>query len=299
VDAEANNSLYTLPSSLSPFTCYFQTSLATAPAQLAMQIGGVITLSDNSDNTETLAANNGRTLSAVLQGRTLYKDGSWNTLCLPFDVKDYSVEPNDIAFEGTPLEGATAVGFDHATFTASTGTLEMVFNNIYSVKAGEAFLVKWDKAADYEGNEASYDMSNPVFKSVTINNAQPEEWDTGGGPVTSIGLYNPLGIEGENRTLLYLGAGNKLYYPNAAMTIGAFRAYFKMNGITAGDLPNEARTFMLNFGDGETTGIVSLSTDSKDSKDDCAWYDMQGRRLSSKPMAKGLYISNGRKTYVK
>jgi len=307
VDAEANNSLYTLPSSLSPFTCYFQTSLATAPAQLSMQIGGVITLSDTGDNTGTLAANNGRTLTAVLQGRTLYKDGSWNTLCLPFDVKDYSVEPNGIAFEGTPLEGATAVAFDHATFTASTGTLEMVFNTIYSAKAGEAFLVKWDKAADYEDNKATYDMANPVFKSVTINNTQPDPFPTVSPsglptPVSCIGLYNPLGIEGEDRTLLYLGDGNNLYYPNAAMTIGAFRCYFKLNGLTAGSSAG-VRQFVLNFGDGNGSAgdparIHGIEAD-EDARAPQGWYTLDGRRLSGKPTASGIYMYNGRKTVIK
>ena len=272
-----------------------------------MQIGGVITLSDNSDNTETLAANNGRTLRAVLHGRTLYKDGSWNTLCLPFDVKDYSVEPNGIAFEGTPLEGATAVAFDHATFTASTGTLEMVFNNIYSAKAGEAFLVKWDMAEDYEGNEANYDMANPVFKSVTINNTQPIPCPTVSTsglptPVSCIGLYSPLGIEGEDRTLLYLAADNKLYYPNAAMTIGAFRCYFKLNGITAGSSAG-VRQFVLNFGDGngnagDPARIHGIEA-GEDARAPQGWYTLDGRRLSGKPTASGIYINTGRKIVIK
>ena len=307
VDAEANSTLYTLNSSLPPFTCYFQTDLTTAPDQLAIQIGGVITLSDNSDNTETLAANNGRTLSAVLQGRTLYKDGSWNTLCLPFDVKDYSVEPNGIAFEGTPLEGARAVAFDHATFTASTGILEMVFNTVYSAKAGESFLVKWDKAADYECNEASYDIANPVFKRVTINNAQPSPCPTASPsdspcPVTCAGLYNPLDIEGEDRTLLYLGDGNNLYYPNAAMTIGAFRCYFKLNGLTAGSSAG-VRQFVLNFGDGngnagDPARIHGIEA-GEDARAPQGWYTLDGRRLSGKPTASGIYINTGRKIVIK
>jgi len=84
------------------------------------------------------------------------------------------------------------------------------------------------------------------------------------------------------------------------MTINAFRAYFKLNGITAGALPNEARAFVLNFGDGDgATGILSLSADSKDSKDNAAWYDMQGRRLSGKPTASGIYINSGNKVVIK
>ncbi|MBR5440739.1 MAG: 5'-methylthioadenosine/S-adenosylhomocysteine nucleosidase, partial [Prevotella sp.] len=32
-----------------------------------------------------------------------------------------------------------------------------------------------------------------------------------------------------DRSILFLGGDNKLYYPSTAMTIGAFRAYFKLS----------------------------------------------------------------------
>ena len=59
----------------------------------------VLVLADNADNTSAIATNNGSTLAVQLTGRTLYKDGDWNTLCLPFDLASLT---------GTPLEGATA-----------------------------------------------------------------------------------------------------------------------------------------------------------------------------------------------
>jgi hypothetical protein len=48
-----------------------------------------INLKDNDDNSSLIAAANGNALGALnvnLKDRTLYKDGDWNTLCLPFDV---------------------------------------------------------------------------------------------------------------------------------------------------------------------------------------------------------------------
>ena len=62
--------------------------------------------------------------------------------------------------------------------------------------------------------------------------------------------------------------------------------------------PGSVRAFNLNFG-GESTGIVSMSTDSKDLKDSGAWYDMQGRKLNTKPAKSGLYIHRGNKVVVK
>lgn len=44
-----------------------------------------IRLADDNDNEETLYKYNGKVNATVaLEGRTLYKDGYWNTLCLPF-----------------------------------------------------------------------------------------------------------------------------------------------------------------------------------------------------------------------
>jgi len=48
---------------------------------------------------------------------------------------------------------------------------------------------------------------------------------------------------------------NNLYYPDQAMTINAFRGYFRLQGIEAGDLPINA--IELNFND-ETTGLSPI-----------------------------------------
>ena len=54
-------------------------------------------------NATTIAANDDYIANVTLSGRTLYKDGDWNTLCLPFDIDDFS---------GTPLEDATVMELD-------------------------------------------------------------------------------------------------------------------------------------------------------------------------------------------
>ena len=57
-----------------------------------------VTLADNADNSTTINDANGYFADVTLSGRTLYKDGAWNTICLPFDV----------TIAGSPLAGATA-----------------------------------------------------------------------------------------------------------------------------------------------------------------------------------------------
>ena len=96
-----------------------------------------------------------------------------------------------------------------------------------------------------------------------------------------------------------LAADNKLYYPNDAMTIGAFRAYFQLaNGITAGDKADFAR-IVLNFGDDESTQGVTTPLSNRRGTGGEAWYALDGRRLMGKPAASGLYIHNGRKVIIK
>ncbi len=101
-----------------------------------------------------------------------------------------------------------------------------------------------------------------------------------------------IGSEGDN-TKLYFSTANTLYWPNGAMTINPFRAYFQLNSAAA------TRSVVLNFGD-ETTGIVELKNSGiQESKSDTGWYTLDGRRLNGKPTTKGLYIHNGQKTVIK
>ena len=45
-----------------------------------------ITFTDNADNTAHIGYANGVLADVTLSGRTLFKDGSWNTICLPFNM---------------------------------------------------------------------------------------------------------------------------------------------------------------------------------------------------------------------
>ena len=243
-----------------------------------------LTLLDNDSeatikNATRLSNYNGLEVNVTLSGRTLYKDGSWNTLCLPFNATltgDFS--------------GADIRTLSDATFSEGTLTLDFTPTSgegaVTSIEAGKPYIIKWTSGDDF----------TPTFEGVTVSSAAPT--DVAGTAANFHGIYTPYSTGGENKSMLYLGANNKLYYPSADMTINAFRAYFTLNGITAGDLPTQARAFVLNFGD-ESTGIVSLSTDSKDFKDNAAWYTLDGRKLSGKPATKGLYINNGKKIVIK
>ena len=61
---------------------------------------------------------------------------------------------------------------------------------------------------------------------------------------------------------------------------------------------NAARGIAMDFGDGETTGIATITNDRESMADD-AWYTVDGKKLDGQPVKKGLYIHNGRKTVIK
>ena len=107
----------------------------------------------------------------------------------------------------------------------------------------------------------------------------------------------PVSLDANDKTVLYLGAGNKLYYPSAAMTVNACRAVFVLNGLTAGEPQQSARAFVLNFGD-ESTGITTTNY-TNDTNSDNVWFTLDGRKLSQKPSQHGIYIKNGKKVVIK
>ena len=241
----------------------------------------------NADRIDAL--NDGKPTNIVLSGRTLYKDGSWNTLCLPFDVSTAS---------GT-LSGdnVQAMTLNTTTSNFADGTLTLNFDDATTIPAGKPFIIKWD--------ESGTDITNPVFEGVTVSNATNNA--TVEGVLTFTGTYAPVTIadDGDN-TKLYLGSANTLYYPKKAMTIGCHRAYFQLaEGITAGEPVSgsnaqQIRAFNLNFEDDEATGIVSAEANSSLLHSSLSeWYTLDGVKLAAKPTAKGLYIHNGKKVAIK
>jgi hypothetical protein len=139
-------------------------------------------------------------------------------------------------------------------------------------------------------------IENPLFKSITIYT--PDYPTNIPDVITFQGVYSPFDIPGEDNTLLYLGADNKLYYPNAGMTINAFRAYFKLEGgLECGQSTSTGiNNFVLNFEE-ETNaiekGILNIENESD------VWHSLDGRKFSCKPTQKGIYINNGRKIVIK
>ena len=256
-----------------------------------------VSIMDSDDNSEAIDYYNGKIVNVTLDGRTLYKDGSWNTLYLPFSLS---------TLNGTPLEGATVKTLRSSSFDSSTGTLTLNFSeSLTRIEAGTPYIIKWDKADDYVDDD-EHNIVNPVFTDVTISyvvtisDAQSETPES--ACAEFVGSFSPVNLTGGDKSVLYLGADNTLYYPSADMTIGSCRAVFKLKGITAGDITSGA--IVLNFGEDEATGVREVK-EVREVKDN-SWYTLDGRRISvpsatSVPsvLPKGVYINNGKKIIIK
>ena len=244
-----------------------------------------IGLADNADNSSVISDNEGKTCNVTLTCRTLYKDGNWNTLCLPFDF-DLAA---DKAFAGAVLMTLSTSEFND-------GKLTLNFTEATSIEAGKSYIVRWT-----EGD----DIVNPVFNNVIISNTAAATETASSEYADFVGTYSPVSIYTAEKTNLYLGANNNLYYPlNEDFKVNACRAYFKLkNGLIAGE-PSDSglaaiRSFKLNFNDEETaTGILAIDGSDETGLPE-VWYDLSGRKLNGKPVQSGIYIKNGRKVAVK
>ena len=246
-------------------------------------------LADNADNSADISAANGNTRNVVLSGRTLYKDGKWNTLCLPFNLTAAQIAAH-ADFAGATLMELNTDGTNG--FDTTDGKLYLAFKEATAIVAGVPYLVKWDAAGD--------DFTSPVFSGVTIDakaSTTVSDADTGLAEVQMVGCYSPVSVDANDKSILFLGDENTLYYSSVNRNIRSCRAYFSVPYIKQ-NAGVKARAFHLDFGDEEATGILEISADSKEKKDD-AWYSLAGVRLSGKPTQRGIYINNGNKVVIK
>ena len=221
-----------------------------------------VTLSEATDNSTTLTTYDGQVANVTLT-RTL-QTGGWNTFCAPFST-------------ATP-SGWTVKELTASEFNSSTGALSLTFATAASIVAGTPYLVK-----------VTSTVENPTFDGVTISKDGVTTETTAVDFVPTLGLTE---ITGDANDILFLSSGNTLLHPTALpANMKGFRAYFQLKSGVA-----LARSFSMDFGDGETTGIISI--ENAQPATSSAVYDLQGRRVSGTAQ-KGVYIVNGKKTVIK
>ncbi len=228
-----------------------------------------VTLDEERDNVVEAAENANVTLK-----RTLYADGGWNTLCLPFSLTDAQAKAafgNDVE-----LRTLESVSGNTLTFAQATG-----------ITAGVPCLIKVSKVA----KDNTYTFTGVSVKAIKAD-AKKYVMDKSR---TFVGIYAPMDVAKEFKkdgNALFLGAANKFYKAMAGTTMNAFRAFFLVPAST----DTQALRAVI---DGTTTGIDDLNIDTV--KADGRVYNLNGQCVgySLEGLKAGIYIQNGKKVIKK
>ena len=233
----------------------------------------------------------------------------FNCLSMPKDIKgsvNYAPFNISITTQGTLTNCYYSEGFPMIKKHGSP--IGDMTNEQLAAALGDGWEVKDGKVVPVMGvNNTGSSIVNPVFYGTAFTATEPinitpglNTGTDGDCSVTFVGTYDPveIGEEGDN-TKLYFSNDNTLYWPNGAMTINPFHAYFQLNTTAA-----LARAYKLSFGgdDDETTGILRVVLDNPSNQgrmSDDAWYTLDGRKLDGKPTHPGIYIQNGKKYMIK
>lgn len=106
------------------------------------------------------------------------------------------------------------------------------------------------------------------------------------------GTFEPLDVTSITGGTVYV-LYNGMFMKSTSGTIPEKRCYLLIDtSVAAG-----TRGFIIDHGEGSTAlrGVTAEGTNGKSD----AWYTLQGRRLSAKPSAPGLYLRNGVKVVIK
>ena len=237
-----------------------------------------VALVDNSNNNSgTLASIKGSTANVTLSGRTLYKDGSWNALCLPFDLTvDGSI------FDGAIIKELDVEGtYDTLHQTGLDGTvLYLSFKDAETIKAGKPYIIKWENGEP---------LVNPTFNDVTVITSTPISIPFTGGYF--VGNFDALDITASDDHIYYFTTDNSMSAQDEDRTLAACRAYFNLTDIRS------IRRIVLCIGDEMTTSVRGTFSKLPESED--GWYTLDGCRLRGLPAKTGIYLKEGRKAVIK
>ena len=186
---------------------------------------------------------------------------NYSTLVLPFALTD---EEKKAAFEEVyELNNVDGQSLKFkATDAIAAGTP-------YLVKAKNATLSVTDKALD---------------PKTTVKNTEKSDASS---TVTFVGRFSPVVLTAADNENAYVVSSNTLYQVTSDVTVKAYRGYFTV--VTT----NGVKNFVLDFGNGETTSIEALESETRDK----VIYNLAGQRVQK--AQKGIFIVNGKKVVIK
>lgn len=238
-----------------------------------------LVLVDGEDNSDIINKNNNAQVNTLkLKDRTLYRNNTWNTIVLPFNL----------TIAGSPLDGygVEVRQLEQGTYYPYTNSISMIFSEpVTQINAGNPYIIKW--------KETTTNLTDPTFTNVIIDNSKSNMSTSN---VDFIGSYRPVTLEADNRYLRFIGSGNKIYWPSADVTLGSCRAYFVLKGIES----SAAKLLTIDFSaDKDATLSVSPRGLSPWDGQDAVTYDLKGRMIIKQQLPKGIYIVGDKKVVTK
>ena len=221
--------------------------------------------------------------SNVTVKRTFYKDGDWNTLCLPFDVS--AKEVKDVFGSDAQLRQV-----DEAHSKGNT----VAFTEANAIKAGVPYLIKFDKVAENADQPQEF---NHTFEGVTLKK-KVEYIALADMDIIFAGSYSAFTPEDflkEYNTcdvVASMAAANTLKKVYTGTTIKGLRAVF---GLASSVQPQAVKVVV----DGTTTGIGDLHVDGTTVANGRV-YNLNGQCVgtSLEGLKAGVYIQNGKKVII-
>ena len=199
----------------------------------------------------------------------------WNSFCVPFALDKDQV--TQYFGEGTQLR----------TYEGRCENNIVYFATVDNIEAGKPYIMK-------PGNAV---VKNPTFEGVSMvatgldENGNPQAVGDA-STVQMKGIYNHVTLV-QDKTNIYIGAGNKFYYPADAKAcqMNGLRAYFIVPEGT------DIKKLRANL-DGATTSLGEIF-DTEESNTPV--YNLQGQCVgnSLSTLKSGIYVQNGKKVVVK
>ena len=229
------------------------------------------------DEEKTLAENKDAygTKSDFFLNRTLTAN-VWNTFASPFAIAAGDMEK---------YFGAGAKVRQLSTTSVDGTVLTLNFTDATEIVAGQPYLVKPAANVDFSADGKEFEGVDLTAASAT---------PTATTYVDFVPTLGKTAVDGDVNDILILNTSGTLVHPTATGNMKGFRGYFVMHEETA----SLARAFVINFGEGETTGIQPIRMENGTTPAE-GTYDLSGRRIQGQPTQMGVYIQNGKKVVIK
>ena len=249
------------------------------------------------DGNDKSVLTNGQTKNIALK-RTFPK-GKKQTVCLPFAPTELLNHGKVWQFTGISEEG----GVKKAVMTEVTsGPLSANTPYIFEAKNEVTSIVFSKSTVDISNAPETVDATAGfTFHGTYVK----KHWDANDDDVKNGRIYGFLMEDSEDDPSRKEGMFVKAKYNT---NVRPFSCYLKYNGeLTGTETASTARRkasaeelpdvieieWKSAAAPGEATGIDELRIKNQELRDE-GWYSLDGRRLSGRPTAKGLYIHNGK-----